>query len=65
MSSNDTDSKIYFSKYKTIKKIGEGSFGKIYSAINISTNENFAMKMVKIQIFYKIKRKVESMVAIF
>ena len=30
MSSIDTDKKIYFSKYKAIEKIGEGSFGKIY-----------------------------------
>ena len=46
MSSEDTNVKIYFSKYKTIKKIGEGSFGKIYSALNISNNEKLAMKMV-------------------
>jgi serine/threonine protein kinase len=39
------ETKIYFSKYKPEKKIGEGSFGKIYSAININTNENFALKM--------------------
>jgi len=25
------ESKLYFSKYKPEKKIGEGSFGKIYS----------------------------------
>ena len=24
--------RVFFSKYKTIKKIGEGSFGKIYEA---------------------------------
>jgi len=29
----DVDNKIYFSKYKPEKKIGEGSFGKIYSGI--------------------------------
>ncbi len=28
---NDIESKIFFSKYKPDKKIGEGSFGKIYS----------------------------------
>jgi serine/threonine protein kinase len=39
------ESIIYFSKYKPTKKIGEGSFGKIYSAININNNEKFALKM--------------------
>lgn len=42
---NGIESKIFFSKYKPEKKIGEGSFGKIYSAININTNESFALKM--------------------
>lgn len=47
------ENKIYFHKYKPQKKIGEGSFGKIYSgiiykvAINISTNEQFALKLVE------------------
>lgn len=45
-SNNDKNVKVYFSKYKTLKKIGEGSFGKIYSAINISNNDRLAMKMV-------------------
>ncbi len=43
---NDIENKIYFSKYKPEKKIGEGSFGKIFSAINIYTNEKFALKLV-------------------
>jgi serine/threonine protein kinase len=49
MSNNkeEIDNKIYFSKYKPEKKIGEGSFGKIYSAVNINTGEKFALKMVK------------------
>ena len=46
MSNDDLEKKIYFSKYKPEKKIGEGSFGKIYSAINIYTNEKFALKLV-------------------
>ena len=42
--------KTFFNKYKPIKRIGEGSFARIYSAININTNEKFALKMVtKIQ----------------
>lgn len=43
--SGGMENKIFFSKYKPEKKIGEGSFGKIYSAINVNTNENFALKM--------------------
>ena len=34
--------KIFFNKYKVQTKLGEGSFGKIYSAINIQTNERYA-----------------------
>ena len=48
--------RTFFNKYKPIKKLGEGSFGKIYSAININTNEKFALKMVKNKI-YKKKNK--------
>ncbi len=36
--------KIIFGKYKTESKLGEGSFGKIYSASNIQTGEMFALK---------------------
>lgn len=32
---NDIENKIFFSKYKPEKKIGEGSFGKIYSGISL------------------------------
>ena len=38
--------KKYFSKFRTIKKLGEGSFGKIYSAVNINNQQKFALKMV-------------------
>ena len=30
---------VFFNKYKPIKKIGEGSFGKIYLSNNINTND--------------------------
>lgn len=32
MNSENLLYRVFFSKYKTIKKIGEGSFGKIYEA---------------------------------
>ena len=32
--------RLFFNKYKPIKKLGEGSFGKIYMAQNINTKEN-------------------------
>ena len=38
---------VFFNKYKLVQKLGEGSFGKIYSAVNISNQQNFALKMVK------------------
>ena len=37
--------KIIFKHYKLRKKIGEGSFGKIYIAININSKEEFAVKL--------------------
>ena len=37
--------KILFKHYKLKKKIGEGSFGKIYIASNINTKEEFAVKL--------------------
>jgi serine/threonine protein kinase len=38
--------KVLFKYYKLKKKIGEGSFGKIYIAIHINTKEEFAIKLV-------------------
>lgn len=36
---------IVESKYKLIKKLGEGSFGKIFTGINKNTNESVAIKI--------------------
>ena len=41
------ENKIYFSKYKTDSKIGQGSFGKIYSAHHINNGEKYALKLEK------------------
>ena len=38
--------KIFFQRYKTLKKIGEGSFGKIYQAIDIFERKEYAIKFV-------------------
>ena len=37
--------KVFFSKYKTVQKLGEGSFGKVYKATY--DNKVFAMKIEK------------------
>jgi|LauGreDrversion4_2_1035121.scaffolds.fasta_scaffold2117340_2 hypothetical protein len=44
--------KIIFNKYKLERKLGEGSFGRIYSCtlyshigVNINSNEKFAVKI--------------------
>ncbi len=37
--------KLLFKDYKLKKKIGEGSFGKIYIAINVKSKEEFAVKL--------------------
>ena len=39
--------KILFKHYKLRKKIGEGSFGKIYIAFNINSKEELAVKLEK------------------
>jgi casein kinase 1 len=45
MINNDIEKRLFFSKYKADKKLGEGSFGKIYSAYNIQTKERHAIKL--------------------
>jgi serine/threonine protein kinase len=45
---NQTDviGRIYFKKFKVIKKIGQGSFGQVYAGINTKNNEQVALKFV-------------------
>ena len=45
---------IVFKKYKVKKKLGEGSFGKIYTSYDINTKEEFAVKLVCKLFFYEI-----------
>ena len=61
--------KILFKHYKLKKKIGEGSFGRIYVGINIDTKEEYAIKLVrnnyinfskKILLFFQIQEERNS-----
>ena len=36
---------LIFGKFKILKKIGEGSFGKVYSGLNENTQESVAIKL--------------------
>jgi len=40
-----------FNDYRINKKLDEGSFGKVYVASNIKTNELFAVKIVSNRMF--------------
>lgn len=47
-------------KYKVTKKIGSGSFGEIYTATDIDTKEEFAVKLESTkaklpQLLYEVK----------
>ena len=46
--------KIFFKTFKVRKMLGEGSFGKIYIAINLKDKEECAVKLVTI--FINIKK---------
>lgn len=46
-SDSEKEDLVYFNKYKIEKKLGQGSFGVIYSAVDITTNERYALKIVK------------------
>ena len=50
----DKIGKIIFKNFIIKKKIGEGSFGKVYIVSNIKTNELFAAKLVWRIILYII-----------
>ena len=43
--------KIIFKSYKIKKKLGEGSFGKVYIVSSLKTNELFAAKLVSLHEF--------------
>lgn len=43
----EDEKKLIFNKYMPEQRLGEGSFGKIFIARNIQTNELFAVKIVR------------------
>jgi serine/threonine protein kinase len=45
--------KIVFKNYRIKKKLGEGSFGTVYTISNIKTNDFYAAKLVS-NVIYKI-----------
>jgi serine/threonine protein kinase len=45
--------KIIFKNFRIKKKLGEGSFGTVYTITNIKTNDFYAAKLVS-NIIYKI-----------
>ena len=49
---DDLLGKILFKHYKLKKKIGEGSFGRIYIGVNTDTKEEYAIKLVSKNYFY-------------
>lgn len=36
---------VICNNYKLVKKLGSGAFGEIFQAINIKTNEQYAVKL--------------------
>ena len=47
VNSEEILNKIFFSQYKALSLIGEGSFGKCFKGINIKNNEEICFKIEK------------------
>jgi serine/threonine protein kinase len=46
--SNDIIGRVFFNKFKVVKKIGQGSFGQVYQGYNIKNDESVALKFVNL-----------------
>lgn len=53
-SQNNQKEIIIQSKYKIVKKIGNGSFGSVYEGIKLRTNESVAIKLERLDSSFKI-----------
>jgi predicted Ser/Thr protein kinase len=47
VNSEEIINKVFFSQFKALSLIGEGSFGKCYKGINIKNNEEICFKIEK------------------
>ena len=47
VNSEEVLNKVFFSQYKALSLIGEGSFGKCFKGINIKNNEEICFKIEK------------------
>lgn len=46
MEDEDFENQVFFDKYKTMTKLGQGSFGKVFQGVNLKTSDMIALKFV-------------------
>ena len=56
-SEKEAKNRLYFGKYKIIKRIGCGSFGNVYEGINIIDKKKVAIKLERRDVGYNLLQK--------